>query len=207
MRFLLTPHMARILRLSVLCVVLTSLSGCYRLPAAMKPAGFIFNQMPENAPENFKKGWVDGCTTGASTMTNSFYRWFYRFTVDKELMNDPVYYATWKDTSTFCRHYVYGLLREGDGRTRLPNNMPSVVDRFAGTKDFFNSGILHFWSVEGTNGMMIQNWGETAGNGNQTTDSAFTWDYSSTGAFTGHTQTFSNDSPLFFTPKHSIVPY
>lgn len=207
MRLLLLEHTKSLLKLIAIAVLMTSLSACFRIPNQMKPAGFVFNKMPEDAPESFKKGWTDGCQTGMSHMTNSFYRWFYRFTIDNELIQDPVYYTTWKDTATFCRHYAYGLLRESDSRTRLPNDNPSVVDRFVGTKDFFNSGILHFWSVEGTNSMMIQNWGVTAGNGSETTDSAFTWDYSGDGAFTGHTQTFSNDSPLFFTPKHSIVPY
>ena len=207
MRILFLIRLSRIVRYAIAGLLLTSPSACYSIPNQLKPAGYVFNQMPQDAPENYKKGWEDGCTTGSSFMTNSFYRWFYRFTIDKDLIHDPVYYSTWKDTATFCRHYMYGLLREGDGRTRVPSATPSVVDRFVGTKDFFNSGALHFWGVEGSNGMMFQQWGETAGNGNVTTDSAFTWDFSSQGAFTGHTQTFSNNSPLFFTPKHSIVPY
>lgn len=176
------------------------LSGCFfTAPDAIKPGSWIFNQMPQNAPENFKRGWRDGCESGLATMTNGFWRDFYRWTQDKELRKDPLYYTVWQDTYTYCRHYAYGLIRQANLRMTLQNNQPSFLSTFAGTKNFFDFGLLQFQAVEGG---YIKNAGVIGGNGGDTLGTGMTWDYSGDMASVG-TQGLGLD----FAPNYAFVPW
>ena len=127
----------------VLAIILL-LSGCYNAPDAVKPMSWLFDQMPKDAPNNYKRGWRDGCESGMANMTNSMFRKFYTFRQDVALREDATYYKVWKDTYTFCRHYVYGTIRESNQRTRLPNAQTSFQAYFMGAEGIFDKGILHF---------------------------------------------------------------
>jgi hypothetical protein len=123
-------------------ILLITLSGCYSAPDPLKPMSWLFKQMPQDAPNNYKRGWKDGCETGMSSMTNTFYKTFYSFKQDKKLRTDPVYYTAWKDSSTFCRHYVYGTIRQSDVRMNLPNKQSDVQETFMGARGILDSGML-----------------------------------------------------------------
>lgn len=145
----------------VLCVALLALSSCHA-PSSLKPGAWVFDQMPKEAPPEFKQAWIDGCKTGLSSMTNSFYKTFYQFTQDPVLRRDPLYYKVWKDTFTFCRHYIYGTLRQGNVRMTLPTAPNYFMDNLAGGDSIFTIGPLQNLGP-GTWGLLLENWGETAG--------------------------------------------
>ena len=67
-----------------------------------------------------------------AAMTNDYYRTFYRFRTDPTQVRNPIYYKPWKDAYNYCRHYVYGPIRESNLRNVLPN---------VGTKDLYHSVI------------------------------------------------------------------
>lgn len=145
----------------ILCLLaICGLSGCItqKTPYWAKPMPWIFKQMPENSDTTFKKGWVDGCESGLASMTNSFFNKFYRFRQDAALRSDPTYYKVWKDTFTFCRHYAYGVIREGDMRRSLPNK-PWL--KYIGSEGILYRGILA--SGPGSQGMLFENFGKVGG--------------------------------------------
>lgn len=132
------------IRLVILVMTLTAITGCYNAPDAVKPMPWLFDQMPKDAPNNFKRGWIDGCETGMASMTNSFYKAFYAFKQDAKLRDDPIYYTVWKDTYNFCRHYVYGTLRQSNQRMKLSGNTISEwQETFMGAEGILESGMLH----------------------------------------------------------------
>ena len=121
------------------------LSGCYNAPDQVKPMSWLLKQMPKDAPNKYKRGWKDGCESGMSSMTNTMFKTFYSFKQDESLRSDPTYYKTWKDTYTFCRHYVYGTLRQANVRMNLPNNRTQGLTNFMGAEGILNSGMLQLW--------------------------------------------------------------
>ena len=124
---------------------LLTLSGCYNAPDPVKPLSWLFKQMPEDAPNLYKIGWKDGCESGLSSMTSTAYKTFYSFKQDSKLRRNPVYYNTWKDTYTFCRHYVYGTIRQTNQRMNQPNQRSLFMTRFLGTQNIFEAGPLNLW--------------------------------------------------------------
>ncbi|MCE3232041.1 MAG: hypothetical protein K0R98_298 [Rickettsiaceae bacterium] len=141
------------------------LTGCYNNPDFLKPASWLFKQMPDDAPNKYKRGWKDGCETGLSSMTSTTYKTFYSFKQDPKLREDPTYYRTWKDTYDFCRHYIYGTIRQSDIRMRLPNQTSEFHETFLGTRSIFDEGLLNMWGPGGTVLMPFSNFGTLAGNG------------------------------------------
>lgn len=192
--------MKPITHLTVLFLLTIGLGGCYNVPKSVKPMAWIFDQMPKNAPPMFKQGWIDGCTTGLAGMTSPYFRSFYHFTQDPKLRTDPTYYKVWKDTYTFCRHYAYGILREGDVRMALPNSKPPFMETFLGTHNFLENGILNL-NAAGTSGMVAEHYGETAGTG--FFEQGGVMDFSGDMGFNGNTQRLELD----FRPKQAIIPY
>tara|TARA_B100001564_G_C20658505_1_gene680424 strand:- start:1204 stop:1722 length:519 start_codon:yes stop_codon:yes gene_type:complete len=164
----------------------------------------MLDQMPKDAPPNFQQGWIDGCKSGLGAMTNSFYKAFYEFTQDPVLRKDPVYYKTWKDTFTFCRHYAYGTLRQGNVRMRLPMAKNIFMSEAFGSQGILETGVLQN-AGPGTQGLLIENWGHTGGNPfylGMGWEMDFSGDY-----FLG---TNSNENPVWtwdYRPNHSIAPY
>ncbi|MDB2415425.1 hypothetical protein N9W34_06610 [Rickettsiales bacterium] len=142
-----------------LLITLLALQGCYSAPDTIKPSSWIFDMVPKDAPDNFKKGFVDGCKSGLANMTNSTYHAFYEFTQDPILRKDPVYYRTWKDTFTFCRHYAYGTIREADMRQRNANSRPKHLDYIAGGENMFETGVLNFWGLGKGHGSFFKHFG------------------------------------------------
>lgn len=129
----------------ILLIMLSFTSGCYNAPDAVKPMPWIFKMMPKDAPNNFKRGWMDGCETGLASMTNSFYKAFYTFKQTPKLRDDPVYYSVWKDTYNFCRHYVYGTLRQSNQRMNLPGRRSEWHETFMGAEGILEVGMLNLW--------------------------------------------------------------
>ena len=131
-------------KLAILLVILV-ISGCYNAPDKLKPMPWLFNMMPQDAPNNFKRGWIDGCESGMANMTNSFYKAFYTFKQDAKLREDPIYYNVWKDTFNFCRHYVYGTLRQSNQRMNLPGRHSEWHETFMGAEGILEVGMLNLW--------------------------------------------------------------
>ena len=103
----------------------------------------MFDMMPKEAPNKYKRGWKDGCESGMATMTNSMYRKFYTFRQDQTLRKDATYYKAWKDTYTFCKHYVYGILRQASARQKQPNQQTSFQSYFMGAEGILFKGLLN----------------------------------------------------------------
>jgi len=146
--------------------MLTLLVGCnkfHNMPDTWKPSAWILEQVPKDATPAQKQGWLDGCKSGMGNMTNSGYRSFYRFTQDPELRKDPAYYKVWKDTYTFCRHYVYGIVRQSDSRMRLSNNIRSLHERVAAGHNLLEYNLANWWGPPGE-GIMFENFGWVGGN-------------------------------------------
>ncbi len=182
--------------------LLLIISSCYNVPKIVKPASWVFNQMPKDAPPIFKQAWKDGCESGLSSMTNNYYKTFYRFTQDPVLRKDPVYYKTWVDTFTFCRHYIYGPIREGNVRMTLPMTPNAFLDNISVGDGIFNSGALRNMGP-GTWGLLIENWGVTGGDGFFETMNGEI-DFSGDMSFNG------SSNPIMdwnLQPDHSIVPW
>lgn len=167
------------------CVVLGGLSGCkfHGAPKQIKPGAWILDQVPEHFPAKLKKAWLDGCNSGMGSMTNSFYRSFYRFQQDPRLRKDVEYYKVWKDTYNFCRHYTYGVIREGDVRFKL-----AVQDGASGFSlgktggwqmggDIFNKGLLRMSGPDGE-GVVLANFGQIDGGTHKYWgEDQLNWDY------------------------------
>ena len=141
------------------------LTNCYNAPRNIKPASWVFKHMPENASETFKQGWMDGCESGLSSMTNTAYKTFYSFKQNAALRSDPEYYMVWKDTYTYCRHYVYGTIRQSDQRMYLPNTVNEIQQSFFGAENLLSHGILNMWGPGGKALLPLSNVGEIAGTG------------------------------------------
>lgn len=177
------------------------LPGCYNAPDFAKPMSWIFDHMPEDAPNNFKRGWRDGCESGMSSMTNTAYKTFYSFKQDPQLRRDPTYYKTWKDTYTYCRHYVYGTVRQGNQRMNLSNKQNSFLTSFMGAEGIFETGMLNMWGPGGAV-MPFRSVGAIGGNGDMmgigglgTLD--YSGDYAMSGKEGGMTMDFSGEAPFF----------
>jgi len=132
-------------KLVLLFLLIPLLPACYNAPDALKPAPWIKSMMPKDAPNNFKRGWIDGCETGLASMTNSFYKTFYTFKQDPKLREDATYYKAWKSTYNFCRHYIYGNLRQSNQRMNLPGKLNEFQDTFMGAEGIFVVGPLQLW--------------------------------------------------------------
>lgn len=143
-------------------LILFSVVGCKAVPEEMKPMGWVFKQIPEDAPPIFKIAWKHGCSSGLSGMTNSLYRSNYEFIQDPELRKDPEYYKVWKDTFTFCRHYAYGLVRQSDIRMKNPNSFPEWLTSMFGAENIFDHGLLNM-TGPGKSSLFLENWGTTGG--------------------------------------------
>jgi len=189
----------------IILSVLT-LSGCkfYGAPDVLKPGRAILAMEPKNAPENYRKGWRDGCETGLASMTNSFYRSFYKFKMDKDLRNDATYYRVWKDMVTFCRHYAYGIIRQGDDRMRLPEHLPSYWERFAGTHPPLEYGLGSLLGPA-TQGMLLEKYGKTEGTG--FFEQGGVTDFSADEVWNGRVDGWGTGGVLDFAPAQQIVPY
>lgn len=110
--------------LSLLVLLCISVSGCtYMKPVTdiFRPAPWILELMPEGGDEVYNKAWQEGCETGLASMSNDYYKTFYKFRNTPSLVTNETYYKVWKDTFTFCRHYVYGHVRESLTRMRMPD--------------------------------------------------------------------------------------
>jgi len=140
------------------------LSGCYSAPHAVKPHGWLFKQVPQDAPNKYKLGWKDGCESGLSSMTNTAYKTFYSFKQDPVLRENPVYYKAWKDTYNFCRHYAYGTIRQADLRMKLPNQPNQFLTTFMGTHNILEHGLLQMWGPGGGTLKFFKNFGGLGGN-------------------------------------------
>ena len=70
----------------------------------------LFKEGPDG-PEEFRQGWRDGCETGLSAVANRFQRSFYQFKQDYKLAQNPVYYAGWRTSFTYCQRYLFQYLR------------------------------------------------------------------------------------------------
>ncbi len=156
------------LRNILIIILLLGLSGCYNAPDAVKPMSWLLKQMPDDAPNKYKVGWKDGCESGMSSMTNTMYKTFYSFKQDKNLRKDPTYYKAWKDTYTFCRHYVYGTLRQGDQRMNLQNSKSGFMTSFMGAEGVFSTGAFNLNGLGGNMLTPLGNIGPIGGNGSQT---------------------------------------
>lgn len=200
-------HQLRLFFISILLIF--SMTACHAVPDSMKPGAWVFDQMPKDAPIAFKQGWIDGCKTGLASMTNDYYKSFYQYTQDASMRSDPLYYKAWKDTVTFCRHYIYGTLRQGNVRMRLAAEPNIFLDNLFGGQHgniegggIFTAGALHNHGP-GTQGLLLENWGETAGQGF----------FESMGGeldYTGDMIWNGNSGGVMewdFRPTHSIVPY
>lgn len=144
-------------------LVVFLLSGCYSAPDAVKPMSWLFDQMPQDAPTKYKLGWKDGCESGISNMTETTYKTFYSFKQNAELRRDPTYYKAWKDTYDFCRHYVYGTIRQADIRMKLPNQPSQFLTTFMGTENILEHGLLQMWGPGGGSNKFLQNFGQLGG--------------------------------------------
>jgi len=155
--------MKQIIAILFISVIMT---GCYNAPDAVKPMSWIFNQMPEDAPNAYKRAWKDGCESGLSSMTDTFYKTFYSFKQDAKLRENPTYYKTWIDIYTFCRHYAYGTIRQGDHRMNLPNAPSQFQQSFLGTEGILTTGALN---MSGPGGVLMPfaNFGSFGGNGSE----------------------------------------
>lgn len=125
-------------KIAILLVILI-LAGCETIVAStqvLKPMPWIFDQMPENGSEIYKQAWKDGCQSGLGGMSNDYYKTYYPFKQTHELLVNEVYYKTWKDTYTFCRHYAYGIIKEGSVRMTVP-------DQRSGMEDYIGEGIFN----------------------------------------------------------------
>ncbi len=121
---------------TILCisflVVALLISGCSNETAKtslnqldfLKPAHFVFNQMPSNADIIYKQGWQDGCNSGISTFSNEFYKTFYSFQMKEALMRRTNYQRAWETAYHYCRGYVYGIVKEGEMRTQRGHQNP-----------------------------------------------------------------------------------
>ena len=126
---------------TILLIILSiPLIGCYNAPDMIKPASWVFKMTPEDSPPIYKIAWRDGCESGMSSMTNTAYKTFYSFKQNPNLRSNPDYYKTWKDTYTFCRHYVYGILKQSGQRYRRPNDRSAFLESFMGAEGILSAG-------------------------------------------------------------------
>jgi hypothetical protein len=152
------------------------------MPDVFKPNHHILKMVPKDAPVNYKQGWIDGCKSGMGNMTNTTHRTFWRTTQNPLLRKDPVYYKMWKDTFTFCRHYIYGIVRQHDVRMTLQNNRSGSI--WTGPFDnVLTKSMLNMWGP-GTAGQFFTNFGNVGGDGFFTKKSAMTWDWSGDSLYT-----------------------
>lgn len=124
-------------------------TGCDAVKTAFRPMPWLLDQYPKDAPTDYVAGWKDGCESGMASMSNDYYRTFYKFKSDSTQVNNSDYYIPWKDAYNYCRHYVYGPLREANLRTKLPLGPQSD---FYNTPDSPTSAIFmqRLWSGEGS---------------------------------------------------------
>lgn len=183
-------------------IAIFTLSGCYNAPESVKPGSILFKQMPKDGPNDFKRGWRDGCESGLSSMTNTAFKTFYSFKQDPQLRKKPMYYKTWKDTYTFCRHYIYGTLRQGNQRMNLPNKPNSFLTSFMGAEGIFEVGILNMWGpgapivpFNSFGGVGGDKWLPMSIGGMGTLD--FSDDYVMNGKKGGMNMDFSSEAPFF----------
>lgn len=163
----------------ILFIMILFLQGCYNSPDFVKPASWLFDQVPKDAPNVYKLAWRDGCESGLSSMSNTMYKTFYSFKQDAKLRSNPVYYKTWKDTYTFCRHYIYGTIRQANIRMNLPNKRPGIMTSFMGTEGILNHGPLNLWGRGGTTDLMfLGGVGKVGGNLGDPVGAGGMWDFS-----------------------------
>lgn len=100
-----------ILRIIIICLGVTLLSGCTYKPKVGSPfIQDLMNQAPDG-PIEFREGWRDGCETGISVTSNAFQRHFYTFTQNPDMAQDHKYYTGWKTAFWLCSRHVMQYLR------------------------------------------------------------------------------------------------
>ncbi len=187
------------------CVLLLLLlQSCYNTPDSLKPGAWVFKQVPKDAPPIFKQAWIDGCKTGLASMSNSYYKSFYRFTQNPVLRKNPTYYKTWVDTYNFCRHYIYGTLREADVRMKLPEAPNNCLDNLTCSEGIMDKGILSNRGP-GTEGLLLENWGYTGGGDWFLDSTGGELDYSDDMILNGKSNPVMDWD--FTGGMHSIIPY
>ena len=102
----------------ILNLLLISCADVEKSLKFLRPLPWVFELVPKNAPPLYRKAWLQGCETGLASMSNDYYKTFYTFNQDTSLITNEIYYKTWKDTYTFCRHYVYAYLKDANLRLR-----------------------------------------------------------------------------------------
>lgn len=101
-----------ILKNIIFIIILSILSSCVGAIAkddsffAPKPLRMGGPDKAKGSPE-YLQGWDDGCKTGLSTMVPGYYKSFYKFKQDPYMINNSVYYKSWKDAYTYCRQYSF----------------------------------------------------------------------------------------------------
>lgn len=117
---------AHVLTAIVVVGVSVSVSGCTSAPDWIKPRPWGIDRGVSagesgGASEVYRQGWKDGCETGLAEFGNSAYKTFYRFKQNMALVDNPEYYAVWKQAEQFCKHYVYkwGNRPESEGAGKL----------------------------------------------------------------------------------------
>lgn len=113
-------------KLFILVLLIVGLTGCETLKKTqelMRPMAWLLDHHPPG-PFEYEHGWAQGCESGMGGMSNDYYKSFYQYRIDVNYVTNETYYKAWKDAYNYCRHYVYGNIREGDVRTQNPNAAP-----------------------------------------------------------------------------------
>lgn len=103
--------MKKVLKICLGILILAS-SG---MVACSPPTYTIPYQAPLGASPDYQLGWEHGCKSGYSAYGNSFYKTFYKFTQDRTMLRNPIYYKAWTDALAYCRAYINRYLA-GDSR-------------------------------------------------------------------------------------------
>lgn len=198
--------MLNCLNIVMVILVVGLTSACHSMPEVFRPGAWILDQGPKEGSAEFKQAWQDGCESGMASMSNTMYKMSYRFRQDAALRNNPVYYKTWKDTYTFCRHYLYGTLRQGNVRMVLPTKNNTFLNGF-GTVSIFESGPLNNLGPGGQ-GEFLQNFGVTGGDAQGPLESmGGVLDFSGDMLGGGNNMGLGMYEGWDFRPTNNLVPY
>lgn len=121
-------YIVKTLKIFTLCILVSC--GENPLGIDIRPSAEFLTHYPKDAPQQYITPWVAGCETGMSYMTNELYYAAYEYKVDVKMMADPYYAKVWRDARNYCRHRVYGLLKESDLRLRLSNQRGYDLEHF-----------------------------------------------------------------------------
>lgn len=153
--FLSRSHFFSLLRTHFLTAALL-ISGCSNETAKLslnqldflKPAHFVFNQMPSDADVIYKQGWQDGCNSGISTFSNEFYKTFYSYQVKEGLMHRTNYQRAWETAYHYCRGYVYGIVKESNLRFAKSHSSPIELQGLDQWINGFGPQMFENWWVK-----------------------------------------------------------